>query len=435
MNNRAKYAFTIALALFLSVPFFFNKLAGYYLFLAFFVVALLFLRDREQILIAMLFSAFFIPFNYFNPLNMYNVINPLTVLGSIALLRMCDRALICGTARPAFGTVDKIYFAFSLSAIASSVFAISVLGALNWVFYSFVTGYVTYRAIVSLDARSFDRVIRSLVYFAAACAFYGLFEYFVFKESVILRQDFGRRLSSFLGHPLVNGIFYASTLPVSIGLFFSTKRKVFILTSVVLFAALLMTLARGSWIAVALGMLIVLVFNPNKIKYKFLIFITFLVAIPMIIGPMSESVRNRALKPESEKYSSFDIRMKSVPIAIDAIKKKPLFGVGPFNAIKYKDLYAIGSDLRKLSFENSYLGLFVGLGIIGAALLLSIYVITLKRSLFRADRGATAAMRTALAFGFVVLLINMATFDFDSHRAFNFFTWLFVGLNCNMAER
>ncbi len=399
--------------------------AAFVLLFLFFLTAYLFQKNYETILKFMILVVFFVPFNYFRILNVFNFINFLTLFGCVLGMKFFYNTVILKKEHIKFNVIDKLYFLFLLSAGISSCFAKSILGSLNWIFYSMFTGFLVYKAIVTLNSEVIGRILKFFIIVATVCAVEGIGEYLI-NHSIIFGGDYGR-LTSLLGHPLVNGIIFSITLPLSIGYLLMTKEKKFIITSLILFIAIVLTFSRGSWLSLGCGFVFMFFFLPLKEKVKISIMILLIAALGII--PIWSNVKNRVNTNESSRFSSFNVRLKSIPVALEIIKNKPFFGGGPFNSIRYKDEYAGNFLLRKTSFENSYLGLIVDLGIIGSSILMAIYLLIFISSIHRLRlKGSIFYQRLAITCGLLILLINMATFNFDASRTYHFVVWFYLGL-------
>lgn len=434
--NTFRFCFAILLSIFLTSILLSGKLGLLVIFVLLFSLPLLirlFSSSTETIIISMIFVVFFIPFTYFPFLNILNAINPLTALGLLLAIKAFYMKFVCREIIfSKLETVDRLYFALIISAGISTSFAISKLGAINWLHYSFISGFLVYKTISSFNVEKVIKIIKSLFLAATLCASYGIVEFILFRHSLIfpeIRVGSGR-LTSLLGHPLVNGLIFASTLPLGFVLFVKHQRKSYLFAISILFLAIILTFARGSWIALLLGLLVLFIQLSLRLKVKLGLF---LIAVSVfIIFPLKQEVRTRITKPEYATFSSWNIRLKSIPIAFEIVNRNPLFGGGPFNSSRYKDQYADAIELRKTSFENSYLGLLVDLGYVGFSLIMLIIFNVLCQSfrLLCTEKNNYLWLYLMASFSsFTIFLLNMATFNFDNHRLFHFFFWLFLSLN------
>lgn len=388
------------------------------------------LKPFAFILKCMLAVVFFIPFQYYDFLNLYKLINPLVVLGVFLGIKLFLRLVIEGKSGGYQVTaVDKFYFILLLSALVSSFFAISILGSLNWLFYSVTTGYFVYRAMLVLDLQGLKSILRFTVFAASLSALWGIGEYFT-GYSLIYGRLIQGRLTSLFGHPLLSGLIFATVIPLSLSLYTAKREKVFLLTSAILFLAVVLTLARGSWLALAGGLLVMFSLLRFKLKIRLLFMLAIVVGSLLLIPQSNESVMRRLNESESARYSSFNVRKQAFPVAFGIIKDKPFFGSGPFNAGRYKEKYTFDYNLKGLSFENTYLDFLVELGIVGVIVLFFLGLSIARQVVFGMRGGQeTDIYRSGAVAGLVILLINMAAFNFDFYRLFHFVTWFFIALN------
>ncbi|MDD5165866.1 MAG: O-antigen ligase family protein [Candidatus Omnitrophica bacterium] len=431
-NKNIFIIWTVVIAFLLGIAMVTSDISSFAAMLLIFALPLLFYLLHKPfvfILKCMLTVIFFIPFEHIKFLNLFNVINPLTILGLILCLKIAGQVIIRKKIEGFNLTViDKLYFLFVISALISTLSAISVLGALNWIFCSFVTGYIVYKVITTLSAQEIEDILKFLVIAGSLCALYGIFEYLLGKSLVY--GEFTGRLTSLIGHPLLNGLIFSTVLPISIFLYFQTKQRRFMYSSIILFIAIIFTLARGSWTSIIAASVIISVFRMNFRTIKIPVILALFLIVIMLIPMTRQMIFNRITANEQSEYSSFNIRTKSIPLALKIAIDKPIFGRGPFNAGRFKKIYSTNSTLGLASYENTYLGLLVDLGFIGITILLLVYCVALKISLFSKPIDTkNYIFKTVAAFSLVILLINMATFNFDSYRIFHFINWFFISLN------
>lgn len=435
--STGKVILTILTAVFIGMPL---ASGGLYSFVSPLIVfgLLLFLfclrMSYLNLIKVMIAAFFFLPFHYVPFLNIFNAINPLTFLGSVVMMKsLLDKVTMNkGPWSRGLANIDRIYFFFLCSAFISTFFAKSTLGALNWIFYSMAIGYVPFKVITYLERIELMKTIRTLVILGVVCAIEGMVEYSL-KHSILYPISPGR-LTSLLGHPLVNGMIFSILLPYSLFLYSRTKEKKFIGCAIIYIIAIILTQARGSWIALASGLFFVLLMAPIRVKIRVTIAIILVSGTIAAVPLLRDTVSSRAGEYEGQQYSSWNIRLKSIPVALDILRDKPFFGGGPFNAGRYKDEYATNITLRKTAFENSYLGFLVDFGIVGFLLLFSIFAAVMARVVLAArSHIAQGRKMYFVLWSLITMFINMGTFNFDSYRSFSFVVWLFMGLAVSLS--
>lgn len=432
-----KIFFIFLISFFTACSLLFGYLYIYVLAFILFCVLTIYSISKPNILILrlMLIVAFFVPFQAIHALNPLNVFNPLILLGIILLLKSLNNIFLNVKLNDLkLKQIDKIYFLLLISSLISTFSAKSILGALNWIFYSFISGYLVYKAALGLNLEEIRKIIKLFIFLATLSAFYALIEY-ISGSSIIYGKIEGR-LISFFGHPLTTSLVFALVIPFSLTLFLETRKMAYLLASVILFTAILLTFARGTWLALSAGLLIFLMFSPLKEKIKLSVLFFALSILIFSIPPLRDTAIKRLRENEQRIYSSFNIRLKSIPIAMKIIADKPFFGGGPFNATRYKEDYTYDQALRKTSFENSYLGWAVDLGIIGLFLMLCLWLIVIKEGLMALSvKRTTYLLQLAGITSFIILILNMATFNFDIYRLSHFIIWFIMGLNMRLAQK
>ena len=431
----------------ISLPVILGAIAGAFLLTdghaRFLVVALacvfpviLYISQKPLITILklMLFVVFFIPFHSFDFLNPFKVFNPLVILCLIAAMKLLFGMLARDRKEGGRLTIiDSLYLLFLISASISSLRAVSLFGSLNWLFYSVTTGYVVYRVILTLSPPEIKGLLKFLVLVNALSALYGIGE-FLSGHSLIFGTDTAGRLTSMLGHPVMNGLVLATFFPFSVALYLETKQKRYISSSAVIFAAIILTFARGSWLALTIGLLVMFLLSRFYIKIQLLLAVVILVGCLGLIPPVMQLVSKRLHENESNRYSSFTVRREAFPVAFAIIRDRPFFGGGPFNSSWYRERYTIDVNIKGFSLENTYLGLLVDLGLVGAAILAFIYLAVLKKSVFSpwAHSGSDIYRVAAIA-GLTILVLNMETFSLEAYRLLHFLAWFSIGLNIVMS--
>ncbi len=382
------------------------------------------------ILKLMLFVVFFIPFHSFDFLNPLKVFNPLVVLCLIAAMKLLLGMLARDRKEGARLTIiDSLYLLFLISASISSLRAVSLFGSLNWLFYSVTTGYIVYRVILALPPGEIKGLIKFLVLMNSLSALYGIGE-FLSGHSLIFGTTTAGRLTSMLGHPVMNGLVLATFFPFSAALYLETKQKRYIVSSAVIFAAIILTFARGSWLSLSMGLLVMFLLSRFYIKIQLLLIVFILIGCLGLLPPVMQLVSKRLHENESNRYSSFTVRKEAFPVAFAIIRDRPFFGGGPFNSGWYRERYTIDVNVKSFSLENTYLGLLVDLGFVGAFFLILLFLAVLMNSVFApwSDSGSDIYRIAAIA-SLVILVLNMETFSLEVYKLFHFLVWFSIGLN------
>jgi len=402
-------------------------------------VAFLLLRQPYVRLIQLMIgAAFFIPFYIESYVSIYKVANPLTLLGGILCMKILYQLV---TERKGQGvtatTIDYLYLFFFISGLISSSGAIAKKGSLNWMVYSLITGYVVYKLISQMDKNDIQKILKTAVFCASICVSYGLVDYIIRRRFFL--SGFSIRIASPIGHPLLLGLAVSTVLPISLALFLNNRKQIYLFSSIILLMGVVLTFSRGSWVALLCAFAITGLLFLKKIRMKILLLMGLVVLVVLVgVSPLGRKVYRRINTDETAQYGSFNVRLRSIPIAKRIIEDNLFFGVGPFNAKRHKARYERDYTLQEKSFENTHLGLLMNLGIVGALLFFLIYGIALKKALFtKMPTGAVelGIYKAAIATSLIVMLVNMATFNFDETRLFHFFVWFYVGLSSALVRK
>lgn len=242
-------------------------------------------------------------------------------------------------------------------------------------------------------------------------------------------------VTAFYGHHAAFGSFIELSLPITVALLLTTdnnrQRLLYIVSGIICLIALILTQARGPWIAAFSGVMTVAVLFRHKFllnKKQTMAGILVLLIIILAAAPLYSQ---RAATLVDASWPTNYIRVMIWQSALHMIHDYPLFGVGleQFPVI-YNPYY-----LNPLSPEryhghahNTYLTLAVECGLIGftafAALLISIFRTLLNKiKLYPYNPCVVACLAI-----FVALLVNsLVDRMFWEPRLAKLF-WLFMGL-------
>lgn len=181
------------------------------------------------------------------------------------------------------------------------------------------------------------------------------------------------------------------------------------------------TSTRGSWIGFGLGLLAM-----GFIRYKKLVGISIALFLSMFILPIT---RARFLQ-----MLNINERMKLYRTGLLMFRDNVLKGVGNGNYIFeykhyvywHKELF-LGRD--KFSIHNSYLKMFVELGVFGGILFVSIYVLLFKiiSDIYKETKENKQWTLSFLCFGFSYLIQNLSN-NLMFIPQLNVFVWLISAL-------
>jgi O-antigen ligase len=369
------------------------------------------------------------------------------LVGSSVLifLLMLDRSRPAGLARSRL--VWTMYFYF-LAVGISTLFGVAPLASFfgsNFNFMGLITRLcflIVFVALITGIAAS-EKRLRAALWGMAVTGFlvaaYGVLqsfdiEPFVSRNLYTFASLEGPlvRVSSTLGHSNYLGNFLLYTTPVSMALALAGQGWPRLLASA---AALLSVVAivfsgtRGAWIGLAAGLVIFATFEVRRGAVEFVrshpavlaagVLMALMLALLVLVGPTSRSVRERMKALISEGASSSGRLL----LWRDSIRMVPAFpfGCGPegfrkaFLAYKSRELSQLSAKANNESPHSAYLDIAISNGLVSLALYVGMIVIAL-RMLIRARRSDADRNRRLIITGLVssfaaALVHNIFIFD------------------------
>lgn len=236
------------------------------------------------------------------------------------------------------------------------------------------------------DKVSFHKMLCILSIVTTLLALYGIYQYLVGVEikkewvDAANNSDMRARVYSVFGNPNIFAEYLVMMIPLTVALFWSSKRdmnKIFyFLLFIIQVISLFMTMSRGGWIGLGVAAIVFIFF----VKRKLLLFGIPLSALGIYLLPAS--FLSRFLTIFNFADSSTSYRFKIWEITGEVIRDNFLVGVGlghqPFK-------YTFETYIRTMPIfhaHNSYIEIFAELGLVGFVLftlfMISIFVILLK---------------------------------------------------------
>lgn len=149
--------------------------------------------------------------------------------------------------------------------------------------------------------------------------------------------NYGQRLTSTYGCPNHMAGFLEIAIPLSLAMMLASRqsemKSVMLFCLAIMFAALILTLSRGAWIAVSTQMLVfaILLLTTKKVRMKNLALTCLLVIIPLFFLTFSNTfVVDRLMTLEGDyKETSLGTRIEAWGGGLKMIKENPWLGHGP----------------------------------------------------------------------------------------------------------
>ena len=262
----------------------------------------------------------------------------------------------------------------------------------------------------------FNIFVTFLVIAATLVALYGLYQYKVGVEmedkwvDAVNNPDVKTRVYSVFGNPNILAEYLIMIIPISASLFWYSKKihkkAIFLITSLILTIALVLTLSRGGWVGFAFGIFIFIILIEKKLLLSI---------IPIVLAGvyfLPQSIVNRILTIGNLGDSSNAYRIRLWKITLEIIRDNWLVGVG-FGYIPFKTTFETYiRTMPAYHSHNTYLQTMGEMGILGLIvfimLIFVLYKYGIKRLMKQEDRyirtmagGVLAGLAALLAHGAV----------------------------------
>jgi O-antigen ligase len=266
---------------------------------------------------------------------------------------------------------------------------------------------------------------------ATALGLYAVVEAFVLHRNVLFAPFFvhatwwpglqnggSYRATTLLGHPLFNGTIFATAAVLAASDLVEKRHRPRLasLRLMLLIGAVLATHSRGAAIALAVGLVVVVVFSragQRGIGARRLALVS-----ASVIGAAVIIVGLQARNASREGQASAAVRVTVLARTTETLRGIEPFGAGPGESDRYRTSMQLpGSEI---ALENSYAELVVSLGPIGALLTIALVVAVVIR-------GIRSRLATGEAAALLTILVHMGGFNaIEGHSAILILIALFV---------
>jgi len=304
---------------------------------------------------------------------------------------------------PRFSKIGWLFLALILAFVLSTIFSsqpyTSLWGSFNrmdglltWFYYF---AFFTVASGVTRNKNDWQTIIKIAISGIIIISIYAFYKLWLINDiSIIYRAD------SSLGNPVFLGGYLAISLPIALSYVLNKKYSVFKIVSflalVLGIIVLFLTLARGSWIAALLAILLVLclyfyrykrqIFNLKAIKIKpivslFLVIIIALSCIGLLNSPVGTLWKNRIIST-----ASIERRLHTWSTGLQAFKEKPVIGWGLENfKIAFNKHYMPFPTLKNITFQETHVDRahneYIDIAVTGGITVLTIYLLIIFLSL------------------------------------------------------
>jgi O-antigen ligase len=193
-------------------------------------------------------------------------------------------------------------------------------------------------------------------------------------------HDYLRAFSTF-PDPHMLSFYLGLALPLAFGVYYVFKRKIYLILSLTILFADLLTFSRGGYIGLVAGLIFVtLYFAINKKISAKKLLVPYVLILIILIPLASSPVGKRFYASFSANEGSNKVRYENWTQAVDIIKKNPL-GVGIGN---YSYQIEPSANYRKPIYaHNLYLDIAVETGIVNAIIFLFLLIFSIRSFIVR----------------------------------------------------
>ncbi len=313
--------------------------------------------------------------------------------------------------------VDIPIIIYALLILISTITSIDPSGSFRDLAIHFAAMGFVFIIVNNINTKEdFNKLVTFLVIAATLVALYGLYQYKVGVEmedkwvDAVNNPDVKTRVYSVFGNPNILAEYLIMIIPISAALFWYSKKihkkTIFLITSLILTIALVLTLSRGGWIGFAFGIFIFIILIEKKLLLA-------LIPIALLgIYFLPQSIVNRILTIGNLGDSSNAYRIRLWKITLEIIRDNWLVGVG-FGYIPFKTTFETYiRTMPAYHSHNTYLQTMGEMGILGLIvfimLIFVLYKYAIKKLMKEEDRyirtmagGVLAGLSALLAHGAV----------------------------------
>lgn len=325
-----------------------------------------------------------IPVAYLPGSRITTVLSPALLIMLVWLLRLSQSKPTTAARRP----VLPAFFVFAwlpVGIFVSINHIVSVAWAINFAIFVLLPCLMAHRA----DPGTRSALITTCLLLATMLAFLGCLEFALQRNPLTFlnsHYNFHQiwstyRITTTLGHPLVNGTFFAMTCGLAWGRFLTKGAWYYCgiaaLTGVATVATVSRSAVGAAAVAVVVATLVWLYGSPISLGRKLVTVLVLSLSLATVTAT-GEQLKSRSAS--SEGAASARLRVQMISVAESLVRETHYLGVGPGASSHTRDRLVFD---RRVRFESGLLQLYVDGGIPGAlsvlSLLASVGLIALRR--------------------------------------------------------
>lgn len=281
---------------------------------------------------------------------------------------------------------------FILAIIIATVTSLDPMGSFRDLAIHLSALGLLFIMVNSVNSKSeLNVMLTAFVFTATLVALYGIYQYFVGVEldpawvDKAINPDITIRVFSVFGNPNILAEYLIMSIPVSVALFWNSKRlikkSIFLLTSMILAGTLVLTLSRGGWVGFAFGIFVFMFLVEKRLL---------LLCIPvgvLSVFVLPQSIINRIQTIGNLTDSSNAWRITTWQITTDIIRDHWVAGVG-FGYMPFKKTFETYIRTMPTSHaHNTYLEIAAELGIVGIILFIILIFVIYKYAIINSKKS------------------------------------------------
>jgi polysaccharide biosynthesis protein PslJ len=266
---------------------------------------------------------------------------------------------------------------------------------------------------LGLSRREARMAIDALVFVGIGLAVFAVLEYLMHRNPLLahlyaqapfpIEQRWSTyRVTTLLGHPLNNALFFAAAAAAGFARYLETRRTIYAAGFLLALVALLLTGSRGALYLtpVALVAVVAVEVRTGALTMQRLGRLALIAGLSLaaLFALYSQTVGLRA--DSTEAHASTGVRYRALDESLHVAADHSYLGTGPgtSNSAKEEDILNPGDV--DIAIENSYLQLLVSIGIPGVALVVALLAAVIWAGVKRRNVAAAGALASmALVIG------------------------------------